>query len=189
MAIEWVPPAVAVLVLIWGMVTRGRLIALQQTAVQAWMEVDELLRRRHQLVSRLVEAVPAPGKRERKALDLAKAAMGRAATAETPGSIAKAEEALTAAIAAVFEVAAENPDVVRLRAELSAIENRILSSARHFNEVAQDYNEARMGFSGVLIAYVTRFDVLEYYKAANASSRAQRPDPADRDRDAGLTLS
>jgi LemA protein len=194
MPIEWVLPAVAVLLVIWGTITRSRLVALQQAAVQAWAEVDDLLRRRQELVPRLVEAVRGRVKRERKTLDGVIAARGRAATEETPASIAKAEEALTTAIAKVFEVVEENPDLaadpglLHLKSDFSTIESRILRSARQFNETAREYNDARLGFPGAFLAYVIRFDVLQYYVAGHAVPRTQRPDPSDRDRDAGVTM-
>lgn len=194
MPIEWILPAIAVLLVVWGTIIRGRLVALQGAAVQAWADVDDLLRRRHDLVSRLVETVRGRVKRERKTLDGVIAARGRAATEEAPASIAKAEEALTTAIAKVFEVVEENPDlaadagIVRLRSEFSAAESRILKAARHFNETAREYNDARLGFPGAFLAYVIRFDVLQYYVPGYVGPRSQKPDPSDRDRDAGVTL-
>jgi LemA protein len=180
---EWVIPAAALLLLIWAVITRRRLVALQQAAVHAWAEVDGLLRRRHDLISRLVEAVRGRVARERKSLDGVMTARGRAAAEQAPAGIGKAEAALSAAIGRVFEVVEENPglkadpDLLRLQSELSAVESGIVKSARHFNEAAREYNDARLGFPGAFLAYVIRFDLLQYYTVAEAKPQTARTTP------------
>ncbi|WP_165585245.1 LemA family protein [Roseococcus sp. SYP-B2431] len=181
---EWVIPAVVLLLLIWAVFVRGRLVALQQAAVQAWADLDEPLRRRHELVSRLVAAVPGRTAREKKSLDGLTNARRHAAAEQEPPAIGKAEAELSAAIGRAFEAVEQDPDLSvdpglgRLQAELSDLQGRIGRSARAFNEAARAYNEARTGFPGGFLAYVVRFDLLQYYTVAEAKPEAARTAPA-----------
>jgi LemA protein len=181
---EWVIPAVALLLLILGVFTRSRLTTLQQEAAQGWSDADALLRLRHDLVPRLVEVLKGRIARDRKALDGVMAARGRAVAARTPADIGKAEAALGAAIGKIFEVVEENaglkddPDLRRLRSELSGIESRIAKSARAYNDAAREYNKARIGFPGGFLAYVIRLDVLEYYTLVEAKPQSAQTVPA-----------
>lgn len=178
MPIEWIVPAVAVLLVVWGMVTRGRLITLRQAAEVAWTETDEKLRRRHDRVSRLADAVGGRMPREKKLLDAILAARRVAASQQEPQTIGKAEGALSLAIARFFEKVDENsevradPGLQRLRADFSALESEIGRSARAFNDAARAYNDTRMGFHGTLLGYIARFEVLPYYATVEAKPPA-----------------
>lgn len=178
MPIEWIVPAVAVLLVVWVMVTRGRLTTLRQAAEIAWTETDEKLRRRHDRISRLADAVDGRMAREKKLLDAILAARRLASSQQEPQTIGKAEAALSLAIAKFFEKVDENPEIradpglQRLKADFSSLESEIRRSARAFNDTARTYNDARTGFHGAILAYFVRFELLPYYTLADA-----RPSP------------
>lgn len=167
MPIEWVVPAVALLLLIWLATAHRRLIALRDVAMQAWAEVDDGFRRRHDLVSRLVEKTEGHlDKRDRSVQALVDARKA-AATASTLAALGKAEVTLNMAIEKVLASAGSRPELLddagfrRLRSELPEMERRLEALRRDFNEVVEDYNRARAGFPAGLLTYVVNLPPLE----------------------------
>ncbi len=134
---------VAVLVGIYnGLVTRRNRIdeALGQIEVQ--------LKRRHDLIPNLVQAVKGYMGFEQDVLTrVTEARAGAvAAGAQGPAQQAAAENMLTGALRSLFAVVENYPDlkanqnVIQLQEELTTTENQISFSRQHYNATVLDYN-------------------------------------------------
>lgn len=167
MPIEWVVPAVAVLLLIWAVTVHRRLTALRDMAAQTWAEIDDGFRRRHDLVSHLVEKTEGHLDRRDRSIQALIEARKVAATASTLAALGKAEVLLNAAIEKVLASAGSRPELQgdpgfrRLQSEFPEMESRIEGSRRVFNEVVEDYNRVRTSFPTGLLIYFIPFPPLE----------------------------
>ena len=142
-----------------GLVTRRNRIdeALGQIEVQ--------LKRRHDLIPNLVEAVKGYMGFEQSVLTRVTElrANAVAAGAQGPAAQASAENALTGALRSLFAVVENYPDlkantnVMQLQEELTTTENQISFSRQHYNATVLDFNNAIQTFPAVLIAGILGF--------------------------------
>ena len=159
---------VAVLVGIYnGLVTRRNRIdeALGQIEVQ--------LKRRHDLIPNLVQAVKGYMGFEQDVLTRVTEARASAvaAGAQGPAQQAQAENALTGALRSLFAVVENYPDlkanqnVIQLQEELTTTENQISFSRQHYNATVLDYNNTIQTIPSVLIAGPLGFTKREFFDA------------------------
>jgi LemA protein len=159
---------VAILVGIYnGLVTRRNRIdeALGQIEVQ--------LKRRHDLIPNLVQAVKGYMGFEQDVLTrVTEARAGAvAAGAQGPAQQAAAENMLTGALRSLFAVVENYPDlkastnVMALQEELTTTENQISFSRQHYNATVLDYNNTIQTIPSVLIAGPLGFTKREFFDA------------------------
>jgi LemA protein len=150
-----------------GLVTRRNRIdeALGQIEVQ--------LKRRHDLIPNLVQAVKGYMGFEQDVLTrVTEARAGAvAAGAQGPAQQAAAENMLTGALRSLFAVVENYPDlkanqnVMQLQEELTTTENQISFSRQHYNATVLDYNNTIQTIPSVLIAGPLGFTKREFFDA------------------------
>jgi LemA protein len=150
-----------------GLVTRRNRVdeALGQIEVQ--------LKRRHDLIPNLVQAVKGYMGFEQDVLTrVTEARAGAvAAGAQGPAQQAAAENMLTGALRSLFAVVENYPDlkanqnVMQLQEELTTTENQISFSRQHYNATVLDYNNTIQTIPSVLIAGPLNFTRREFFDA------------------------
>ena len=156
------------------------LIGLYNGLVQKRLRVDEAfaqievqLKRRHDLIPNLVNAVKGYMGFEQKVLtDVTNArAAAVAAGAQGPVQQAQAENVLTGTLRSLFAVVENYPElkanqnVLELQEQLTTTENQIAFSRQHYNASVLDYNTAIQVFPAVLIAGMFGFTKREFFDA------------------------
>src|ERR1700675_3044476 len=127
---------------------------------EAFAQIDVQLKRRHDLIPNLVNAVKGYMGFEQKVLtDVTNArASAVAAGAQGPAQQAAAENALTSTLRSLFAVVENYPDlkanqnVLSLQEQLTTTENQIGFSRQHYHATVLDYNTSIAVFPAVLIA-------------------------------------
>ncbi|HSE28931.1 MAG TPA: LemA family protein [Gemmatimonadales bacterium] len=149
---------------LWVISAYNRLITLRNRVANAWKQIDVQLKRRHDLIPNLVEAVIAARTR-------AVAATGVAATA-------RAEGELTQALGRLFAVMEAYPDlkatgnIAQLQEELTSTENKIGFARQHYNDEATLYNTAQALFPTNLVAGLAKATPAELWEIEDAAERA-----------------
>ena len=161
-----------------GLVTRRNRIdeALGQIEVQ--------LKRRHDLIPNLVEAVKGYMGFEQSVLTRVTElrANAVAAGAQGPAAQAQAENALTGALRSLFAVVENYPDlkantnVMQLQEELTTTENQISFSRQHYNATVLDFNNAIQTFPAVLVAGMLGFTKREFFDAEPEAEQVPKVD-------------
>ena len=82
--VVWITLGVVVL-LVWALVVFNRLVQLRNRAAGSWADIDVQLKRRHDLVGNLVEAVKGYAHYERQVLEKVAAERSSAEGARTEG--------------------------------------------------------------------------------------------------------
>ena len=167
------------------------LISLYNGLVQKRLRVDEAfaqievqLKRRHDLIPNLVNAVKGYMGFEQKVLtDVTNArAAAVAAGAQGPAEQAAAENALTSSLRSLFAVVENYPDlksnvnVLELQEQLTTTENQISFSRQHYNATVLDYNTGIATFPAVLIAGIFGFVKREFFDAEPAAEAVPNVD-------------
>src|SRR6187402_1965678 len=167
------------------------LISLYNGLVQKRLRVDEAfaqievqLKRRHDLIPNLVNAVKGYMGFEQKVLtDVTNArAAAVSAGAEGPAQQAAAENALTGALRSLFAVVENYPDlkastnVMQLQEELTTTENQISFSRQHYNATVLDFNNAIQTIPAVLFAGILGFVKREFFDAEPEAAEVPKVD-------------
>ena len=140
---------------------------------EAFAQIEVQLKRRHDLIPNLVQAVKGYMGFEQDVLTRVTEARANAvaAGAQGPAQQAAAENMLTGALRSLFAVVENYPDlkasanVMQLQEELTTTENQISFSRQHYNATVLDYNNAIQTIPAVLVAGPLGFTKREFFDA------------------------
>jgi len=140
---------------------------------EAFAQIEVQLKRRHDLIPNLVNAVKGYMGFEQKVLTDVTNARASAVSAGAQGvaAQAQAENALSSTLRSLFAVVENYPDlkanqnVLSLQEELTTTENQISFSRQHYNASVLEYNNAIQVFPAVLLAGMFGFTKREFFEA------------------------
>src|SRR3989475_7858077 len=96
---------------IWLMTSYNGLVALRQSAKNAWAQIDVQLKRRHDLIPNLVNTVKGYAAHEKGTLDAVISARAKATSATIPADRIKAEGELSGALGRLLAVSEAYPNL------------------------------------------------------------------------------
>lgn len=180
----WVFLILIVAVILWTIGAYNKLIALKGQTVNAWKQIDVQLKRRHDLIPNLVEAVKGAMEFERETLEDVIQARNQAvkiqADAMPTGGVqqlAAAEAALSSALGRLNVVVERYPDlkatgnVGQLQEELTSTENRVSFARQLYNDTATTYNIKQHQFPWNLVAGFAKAEVVELWEITDEGER------------------
>ena len=165
----WIILGIVVVVALWAVVSYNRLVAMRQQCNQAFADIDVQLKRRHDLVPNLVEAVKGYASHERGTFDAVVQARNAAVAAQGPAAKAQAESQLGGALRQIFALAEAYPNLKansnfqQLQSDLAEIENRLADARRSFNSMVQGYNSMIQQVPTVFFASVLGFAQHQFF--------------------------
>jgi LemA protein len=165
--------AIVVILVIFVISLYNGLVQRRLRIDEAFAQIEVQLKRRHDLIPNLVNAVKGYMGFEQKVLtDVTNArANAVAAGAQGPAAQAQAENALTGTLRSLFAVVENYPElkanqnVLALQEELQTTENQIAFARQHYNASVLDYNTGIATFPAVLIAGIFNFAKREFFDA------------------------
>ena len=162
----------------WVVGAYNGLIALKNQVANAWKQIDVQLKRRHDLIPNLVNAVKGQMDFERDTLEAVISARAKALSVTGVAATAKAEGELTQALGKLFALAENYPDlkssanVLQLQQELSSTENKIGVARQLYNDTATQYNTKQAQFPTNLVAGLAQATPSELWEITDAAERA-----------------
>jgi LemA protein len=162
----------------------NRLIALKGQTLNAWKQIDVQLKRRHDLIPNLVNAVKGAMDFEKDTLEAVIQARNQAVKIQADASptggvqaLAGAEAALGAALSRLNVVVERYPDlkatsnIGQLQEELTSTENRVAFARQLYNDTATDYNVKQQQFPWNMVAGLAKAEVVELYEIEEPKER------------------
>ena len=150
--------------------------------LNGWRQIDVQLKRRHDLIPNLVNAVRGSMDFERDTLTAVMEARAKALTATGPADAAQKEGQLSQALGRLLAVAENYPtlksndNVKMLQEELSATENKVGFARQFYNDIATKFNTAQQVFPTNLFAGMLRLQagraVRDHRRQAIATCRS-----------------
>ena len=125
---------------------------MRNQALNGWRQIDVQLKRRHDLIPNLVNAVRGAMDFERDTLTAVMEARSKALTATGPADAAQKEGQLSQALGRLLAVAENYPtlkandNVKMLQEELSGTENKVGFARQFYNDIATKFNTAQQTF-------------------------------------------
>ncbi|QRM54518.1 LemA family protein [Sinorhizobium sp. BG8] len=172
--------AIAVVVVLYGVIIYNGLVKARQTKEEAWSGIDVQLKRRADLIPNLIETVKGYAAHEKGTLESVVELRNKAQSVP-PGDVAgraQAEGLLSQALGKLFALAEAYPDLkanqnfAELQKSLETIEGEIQMSRRYYNGAARDLNVRVESFPSNLIANVFKFDKASFFEITNEADRA-----------------
>ena len=150
--------AVVVILILIYVYYYNKIIQLENRVENAYAQIDVQLKRRADLIPKLVKTVKGYMKHEQTVLENVTKARTALMNAQTPQENIDADNMLTGALKTLFAVAENYPDLkanqnfLQLQDELTHTENKIAYARQHYNDSVLRYNNAIETFPGVNIA-------------------------------------
>jgi len=171
-ALPWILLIVVAVVVIGGIVIYNGLVRLRNQVDEAWNQISVQLKRRHDLIPNLVNAVKGYMEFEQETLTRVTEARNAAVSAAGQGAAAAggAENFLTGALRQLFALVENYPDlkanqnVMQLQEELTTTENQIGFARQHYNATVREMNTAIQTFPNVLFAGALGFRERDYFQ-------------------------
>ena len=169
----------------WAIGAYNKLIQLKGDTLNAWKQIDVQLKRRHDLIPNLVNAVKGAMDFEKGTLEAVIQARNQAVNIQagagpTTGGIkelAAAETALSGALSRFNLVVERYPDlkattnVGQLQEELTSTENRVSFARQHYNDSATTYNVKQQQFPWNMIAGFAKAEQVELWEITDETER------------------
>ncbi|MDQ2934957.1 MAG: LemA family protein [Chloroflexota bacterium] len=177
----WIILIVIAVIALFLVFTYNGLVRLRNTVDEAWNQISVQLKRRHDLIPNLVNAVKGYMDFEQETLTKVIEARSAAVSAQSAGpanagAAAAAENMLTGALRQLFALVENYPDlkanqnVLELQEQLTTTENQIGFSRQHYNSSVREYNTATQTFPNVLLAGMLGFRERDYFQIEEADA-------------------
>ena len=149
----------------------NRLVVLRNRIENAFSQIDVQLKRRSDLIPKLVESVKGYAKYEKGVLKEITAARAMAEGARSVSDKAKADVKMESALKTFFAVAESYPKLranenfLLLQEEISGTENKIAYSRQFYNDTVMHFNSTIQMFPTAILASIFRFQKRDFFKA------------------------
>ncbi|MCQ2295331.1 MAG: LemA family protein [Bacteroidales bacterium] len=165
----------------WGVSVRNKLVTNEENVSQAWSQVENVYKRRFDLINEVVSTVQGAATYEKGTLTEVINARAKAGsvqidannlTEENLAQFQKAQDALSSALTRSMNVVVERyPELTAtqgfrdLQVQIEGCENRITTERGRFNESVNIYNKQLRVFPNNIIASLCGFQKKGYFKA------------------------
>ncbi len=177
----WIVLIVLVVLAAFVVFIYNGLIQRRNVVDEAWNQISVQLKRRHDLIPNLVNAVKGYMDFEQETLTRVIEARGAAVSASQAGAAgaaqsAQAENFLTGALRQLFALVENYPDlkanqnVLQLQEELTTTENQIGFARQHYNSTVRDFNTSIQTVPSVFIAGMFGFKERDYFQIEEADA-------------------
>ena len=176
--------AIIVVVALFVIGIYNGLIGRRNRVDEALAQIEVQLKRRHDLIPNLVNAVKGYMGFEQKVLTAVTEARANPVSAGAKGvaAQAEAENMLTSTLRSLFAVVENYPDlkanqnVLDLQEQLTTTENQISFSRQHYNATVLDYNNGIQTFPNVIFAGMFGFAKRDFFDAEPEASNVPNVD-------------
>ena len=170
MNILWILGGVAAFAVVYFITTYNGFVSLRNRVKEAWADIDVQLKRRHDLIPNLMEAVKGYMAHERGVLEHVTEARSKAMQAGSTHDKQEAENMLTGALKSLFAVSENYPDLkasqnfLELQRELRDTEDKIMAARSFYNGNVRDLNTMVESFPANFVAQMFKFAKEEMFE-------------------------
>lgn len=187
----WLPiliiVALVVIALLWGIGVRNKLVQSEENVTQAWAQVENVYKRRADLIPQLVATVQGAANYEKSTMTEVVEARAKAGSVQidannlTEANVAefqRAQDQLSSALTRSMNIVVERyPELTAtqgfrdLQTQLEGTENRITTERGRFNETVNVYNKQLRVFPNNVVAGMCGFEKKGYFTAPEGSDK------------------
>ena len=177
--------AIVVIALLWGIGVRNKLVQGEENVTQAWAQVENVYKRRADLIPQLVATVQGAANYEKSTMTEVIEARAKAGSVQvdannlTEANVAefqRAQDQLSSALTRSMNIVVERyPELTAtqgfrdLQVQLEGTENRIATERGRFNEMVNVFNRQLRVFPNNVVAGICGFGKKGYFTAPEGS--------------------
>lgn len=174
MTVVWL---IVIAVIFWMVVIYNRLVSDRQQVFTAWSDVDVQLKRRYDMIPKLVAAVDQYASYERSTLETLielrsrtgqKSEVGERGAIES--QVGEGLRSLMALVEAYPELRADQ-SFLKLQKELTDVENHIQYARRFYNGSVRNLNTRIDSFPDLLVARMFRFLPQDFFELEDVAEK------------------
>ena len=164
-------------VLVWGIFVYNRLVGDKNRVLSGWSDIDVQLKRRHDLIPKLVDAVKGYAAYESATLAEVTELRSRSEQSGNIAEIGGVETQLAGRVRHLVALAEDYPDLkaddafLALQKDLTDVENTIQYARRYYNGAVRMLNTRIDSFPDTLVARMFRFISADYFELDDATER------------------
>lgn len=154
----------------WAAFSYNRLVRDRNRVRTAWSDIDVQLKRRYDLIPKLVAAVDAYARHERTTLTTLAELRSRTRQIVEVGEKGALEQQLGDALHSLVALAEAYPELqadqnfLQLQSELSDVEDQIQYARRYYNGAVRNLNTRIESFPDLLVARLFRFAAAPFFQ-------------------------
>jgi len=178
-----IPLTIVLVVGGWLIAAYNGLVSLKNQTINAFKQIDVQLKRRHDLIPNLVNAVKGAMDFEKSTLEAVIQARNQAVKVGAAGpdaikQISQAENTLSSALQRLMVVVEQYPqlkataNVGQLQEELTSTENRIAFARQLYNDTATQYNTRQQQFPTSVVAGIAKAQPADLWEIEDVQERA-----------------
>jgi len=167
----------------WLIAAYNGLVSLKNQTINAFKQIDVQLKRRHDLIPNLVNAVKGAMDFEKSTLEAVIQARNQAVKVGAAGpdaikQISQAENTLSSALQRLMVVVEQYPqlkataNVGQLQEELTSTENRIAFARQLYNDTATQYNTKQQQCPTSVVAGIAKAQPADLWEIEDVQERA-----------------
>lgn len=155
--------------MLYAIIIFNRLVKLRHQVLTAWSDIDVQLKRRHDLIPKLVDAVKQYADYEQATLTVVTELRSQSRNTEKITEKANVEGMLGQQLQKLMVLAEAYPDLktsesfLDLQAQLTEAENTLQYARRYYNGSVRDLNTRIESFPDLLIAGPLKFTSADYF--------------------------
>lgn len=168
---------ILVLILFYFVSIYNRLVKFRTMVSEGWSGIDVQLKKRHDLIPNLLEAVKGYMGYEQETLKQVIEARNTAVNAKGIADQSQAENQLQGALGKIFALAESYPDLkasnnfIQLQDTLKEVEGNIEQSRRYYNGTVRELNTLVDSFPSNLVANQFQFSKAEFFELEDTTDR------------------
>ncbi len=171
---------VVLIFIFWFAMTFNRFVQLKNMIKQAWSDIDVQLKRRHDLIPKLVDTIKGYTSHEKNTLE--RVVEARSACMSIPEGKGRqaAEVALGTGLRQLFALAESYPDLkanqnfLMLQQQISEVEDNIQMARRFYNGAVKLYNVQMESFPSLIVGKLLHYEPAEFFELE--AGEEQSPD-------------
>jgi len=174
--IEWLIIGLLLALLCYAVVIYNRLVRDRQLTLAGWSDIGVQLKRRHDLIPKLVDAVGQYAAFEKNTLEQVTALRTEAAGLQAAAQQGPLESNISRSLGSIFALQEAYPELkanqgfLQLQNDISAVEADIQFARRYYNGAVRNLNTRIESFPDLLLARMFTFTAAEYFEFEDSIS-------------------
>ena len=162
--------AMSVAMLFYGIVIYNRLVIDRQRSLAGWSDIEVQLKRRHDLIPKLVDAVKQYAAYEQATLDQVTALRSQASAFTNAGAQGNLESGISQSLISIVALQEAYPELkadqsfLDLQTNISSVEAQIQSARRYYNGAVRNLNTRIESFPDLIVARLFKYQAAEYFE-------------------------
>jgi LemA protein len=174
---EWLIFGLLAAAMVYAIVIYNRLVRDRQRTRAGWSDIGVQLKRRHDLIPKLVDAVEQYAAYEQSTLERVSELRSQAATLRSAAQQGLLEGDISRRLGSIFALQEAYPELkanrsfLQLQSDISAVEADIQFARRYYNGAVRNLNTRIESFPDLLLARIFAFQPAEYFEFEESGAK------------------